>query len=215
MTSITKQVWRIIDEDPSIRKDLGRGIINVSGLAAHLLERKLVEGSLDSVISAIRRYRTSDEVHETDAGVAKAFLSAVTATKTRITALRLKNSSNLFRYVSDLMRDDEFYKSEIFRLIKSRNETLVMIDSESLSRAKKFFPEGNIISVEPGLAELSLTLTKKGWQSKGVMARLANEVANYGVNILVIVSAEPKISLFIAEDDLMKTHEAVLSLTRR
>ena len=214
MTSITKRVWRLIDEDPSIRKDLARGIVNVSGLAAYLKAHG-VEGSLDSLISAIRRYKGNAEVEEVNEGVRQALSDAVVSTKTRITALHLKNSSNLYKYLSDLMRDSEFYKSEIFRLIKSRNESVVMIDSESLARARKCFPEGNIVSVEDGLAELSLTLTKKGWHSKGVMARLSSEIANYGVSIIVILSAEPKVSVFVAEHDLMKAHEAVLSLTKR
>ncbi len=214
MTSITKRVWALIDEDPSIRKDLARGVINVSGLAAYLKEQHGLEGSLDSVISAIRRYKASEEVQELTAGVRQALKEAVVTTKTKITGLQLKNSTNLYKYLSDLMKDPEFYKSEIFRLIKSRNETLCMIDSESLGRAKTFFPEGNIIEIQEGLAELSLTLTADGWDSKGVMARLSNEIANYGVNILAIISAEPRISIFLAEENLMRAHEAVLSLTR-
>lgn len=215
MTSITKQVWRIIDEDPSIRKDLARGVINVSGLAAYLKKQHQVEGSLDSLISAIRRYNADVQVTNEYAAVQEALSEAVVSTKTRITALHLKNSSNLYKYLSELMKDPEFYKSEIFRLLKTRNETLCMIDHESLTRAESFFPEGNIEETQEGLAELSLILTEKGWASKGVMARLANEIANYGVNILYIISAEPRISIFLKEEDLTKAHEAVLSLTKQ
>lgn len=214
MTSITRRVWRVIDEDPSIRKDLARGIINVSGLAAYLKAHG-VEGSLDSLISAIRRYKGSDEVEQLNEGVRVALMESVVATKTRITALHLKNSANLYKYLSDLMKDSEFYKSEIFRLIKTRNETVIMIDGESLGRAKKFFPEGNIVNVEDGLAELSVTLSKKGWHAKGVLARLTSEIANYGVSIVAVLSAEPRVSIFLSEKDLMKAHEAALALTRK
>ncbi len=214
MTSITKRVWRLIDEDPSLRKDLSRGVINVSGLAAFLKQRHGIEGSLDSVISAVRRYKTSDEVAELNEGVKKALRDAVVSTKTRITGVLLKNSSNLFKVLADLMKDSDFYKSEIFRLIKSRDETLVMVDSESLPDASKVFPEGNIAEVQEGLAELSLTLTAPGWRSKGVIARLSNEIANYGVSIIAIITAEPRVSIFLKEADLMRAHEAVLSLTR-
>ena len=214
MTSITKRVWRIIDEDPSVRKDLARSIINVSGLAAWLKKVHGLEGSLDSIISAVRRYRGDADVNDEYAAVARALGEAVITTKTRITALRLKNSSNLYKYLSDLMKDPEFYRSEIFRLIKSRNETLCMIDKESLNRAKGFFPEGNVLSVEHGLAELSITLTKGGWEAKGIIARLTNEIANYGVSIMMSISADPRISIFVCEKDLPRAHEAVLSLTR-
>jgi hypothetical protein len=213
MTSITKQVWRIIDEDPSIRKDLARGIVNVSGLAAWLKEKYAIEGSLDSLISAIRRYNADDDVSKEYEAVQSALAEAVVSTKTRITALHLKNSTNLYKYLGELMKDPEFYKSEIFRLLKTRNETLCFIDKESLDRAKTFFPEGNIVEITEGLAELALGLSPEGWAAKGVMGRLANEIANYDVNILAIISAEPKISIFIKETDLTRSHEAVLSLT--
>ncbi len=215
MTSITKQVWRLIDEDPSIRKDLARGIINVSGLAAYLKEQHGFDGSLDSVVSAIRRYRLDSAVLNEQEAVAKAIADAVVSTKTRITALHLKNSTNLYKYLGDLMKDPEFYKSEIFRLLKTRNETTILIDKESLSRAKSFFPEGNVVSIDEGMAELSLIFTKSGWNSKGVLAKLANEIANYGVSILSVITAEPKVSIFVSEKDLTKAHEAVLSLTRQ
>ncbi|RME31015.1 hypothetical protein D6789_03995 [Candidatus Woesearchaeota archaeon] len=214
MTSITKQVWRLIDEDPSARRDLSRGIINVSGFAAYIKKQYAIQGSLDSIISAIRRYHTDKGVQEEYNRVRKALRDAVVSTKTRITALHLKNSVNLYKYLSELMRDAEFYKSEIFRLLKSRNETVIMIDEESLRRAKSFFPEGNIVSVDPGLALLNLSLTAEGWNSKGVLARIANELANYNVNIIFIFSVEPNVSIFLKEADLPTAHEAVLSLTQ-
>jgi aspartokinase len=214
MTSITKRVWHIIDEDPSIRKDLARGVINVSGLAVYLKQEFTLEGSLDSIISAVRRYRADESVNEEYSAVLKALSDAVISTKTRITLLRLKNSASLYKYLSDLMKDPEFYRSEIFRLIKGRNETLCIIDQESLRRVKNFFPEANIVATETGLAELSLTLTKAGWQAKGLLARLTNEIANYGVNISVSITAEPRISIFVAEQDLTRAHEAALSLSR-
>jgi aspartokinase len=214
MTNITKQVWHIIDEDPSIRRDLAREIINVSGLAAYLKKSHAIQGSLDSIISAVRRYRGDANVKDEATTVSRAFADAVISTKTQITMIHLKNSANLYKYISELMRDPEFYRSEIFRLIKGRNETLVIIDKESLTRAKSFFPEGNIVAVDTGMAELALQLSKAGWQTKGVMARLCNEIANHGVSIEVVISSDPRISLFVHEKDLPKAHDAVLRLAR-
>lgn len=215
MTSITKQVWRIIDEDPSIRKDLARGIINVSGLAAFLKQQYGMAGSLDSVISAIRRYHADEDVQNEFQTVRETLRDCVVSTKTRITTIQLRNSTNLYKYLSELMRDPEFYKSEVFRMLKSRNDTIVMIDDESLRRAKTFFPEGNIVTVDAGLALLNISLTERGWNCKGIIARLTNEIANYGVSIVYIISAFPNISIFMAEKDLTLAHEAVLSLTSK
>jgi len=214
MTSITKQVWQLLDEDPSLQKDLGRGVINVSGLAAYLQEHAAIGGSLDSVISAIRRYKANPDVTLKHESLQQAFGEAIVSTKTRITGILLSNSSNLYKILAGLMRDPSFHKSELFRLIKSREETLLMVDSESLADVRKVFPEGNIVEIQEGLAELSVILTPAGWRSKGVLARLSNEIANYGVNIIALITTEPRVSVFVTEDELMKAHEAVLSLTR-
>ncbi len=213
MTSITKRVWQLLDEDPSLQKDLARGVINVSGLAAYLRKHANLPGTPDSIISAIRRYKADGEVALQNEQVRRAFKEAIVSTKTRITSILLSNSSNLYKVLAALMKDPNFYKSELFRLIKSRDETLLMVDSESVADVQRAFPEGNIVDVQHGLAELSIILTPDGWRSKGVLARLSNEVANYGVNILALITAEPRVSLFVREEELMKAHEAVLSLT--
>ena len=37
MTNITHEVWRMLDNDPSIRRELHRGLINTSALARYLI----------------------------------------------------------------------------------------------------------------------------------------------------------------------------------
>ena len=56
MTNITFKVWDMINNDPSIKRGLARGITNQRALAKYLLEKKEIDASLDAVITAIRRY---------------------------------------------------------------------------------------------------------------------------------------------------------------
>ncbi len=214
MTSIAQQVWRLLDDDPAVQECLARGIINMTGLAAYLQKKRKLGGSNDAIVSAIRRYKATTKSEEERRAVADALAAAIISTKTRITAVMLKNSPSLYKYISEMMRDPEFYKSEVFKLIKSRNETLCLIEQEAMEKAKPFFTAGNLIGVEEGIAELAITLTREGWETRGILARITSELAARGVNIRYIIHADPRISIYVDADRLPRAHEAALALTK-
>ena len=56
MTNLTHEVWNYLDSEPSIKKELSRGIVNIMALAKYIIDTKNLEKSPDAVISAIRRY---------------------------------------------------------------------------------------------------------------------------------------------------------------
>ena len=57
MTNIVHEVWKILDNNPSIRREMNRELINVSALARYIINKKKIDANLDAVISAIRRYK--------------------------------------------------------------------------------------------------------------------------------------------------------------
>jgi aspartokinase len=215
MTSITKQVWEILDNDITIKKDLERGIINVSALAQYILETYAIKGSLDSVISAIRRYKADETIQDDYAKIAQALNEAVISTKTNISGITLRNTSNVYKYVGQLMSHEDFLKNDVFRLIKTRHEVQIVVDRDSFAKAKAFFPESAVEETRKGIVELSIQLTPQGWDTKGVLSRIANELATQGINIVMIFSVYPSISIFLDEKDLVRAHEAIVRISAR
>jgi aspartokinase len=215
MTSITKQVWEILDNDITIKKDLERGIINVSALSQYLLDTYKIEGSLDSVISAVRRYKADETIQDDFVKISKALAEAVISTKTNISLITLRNATNTYKYIGALMTNEDFLKNDVFRLIKTRHEVQIVVDRDSQAKAKSFFPESAVEETRKGLVELSITLTQKGWDTKGVLSRMANELATQGINIVMIFSVYPTISIFIDEKDLLRAHEALIRISAK
>lgn len=215
MTSITKQVWEILDNDITIKKDLERGIINVSALSQYLLDTYQIQGSLDSVISAVRRYKADETIQDDFAKISKALGEAVISTKTNISLITLRNTTNTYKYIGALMANDDFLKNDVFRLIKTRHEVQIVVDRDSQTKAKSFFPESAVEDTRKGLVELSITLTQKGWDTKGVLSRMANELATQGINLIMIFSVYPTISIFIDEKDLLRAHEALIRISSK
>ena len=215
MTSITRQVWEILDSDITIRKDLERGIINVSALSQYLLDTHQISGSLDSVISAIRRYKSDETVQDDYKRIRQALKEAVISTKTSISLITLKNTSNTYKYIGRIMQDDDFLKNEVFRLLKRRHDVQIVVDRDSMQKAKGYFPQTAVEQIEHNLVEISCTLTKHGWQTKGVLSRVANELATQDINIELTFSLYPTISIFIREKDLVRAHESLLRISGR
>ena len=213
MTSITKQVWEILDNDITIKKDLERGFINVSALSQYLLDTYQIKGSLDSIISAIRRYKVDTQIQDDYARISKAMREAVVSTKTCISCMTLKNSATTYKYISQLLSHEDFFKNDVFRLIKTRTGVQIVVDRDSMVKAKSFFPPTTIEDMRNGLVEVSLRLTEEGWATKGVISRIANELATQDINIELLFTVYPVISIFLAESDLVKAHEALIRIS--
>lgn len=215
MVSITKQVWEILDNDITIRKDLERGIINVSALSQYLLDTYKIQGSLDSVISAIRRYKSDQNIQDDYAAIRQALEESVISTKTNISLLTLRNAPSTYKYIGQLMSHEDFLKNDVFRLLKTRTGVQIVVDRDSMAKAKSFFPESSVEDTEGSLVELSIRLTKDGWETKGVLSRIANELATQDVNIELIFSVYPNISIFLHEKDLVNAHQSLMRISGR
>lgn len=215
MVSITKQVWEILDNDITIKKDLERGIINVSALSQYILDTYKIKGSLDSVISAIRRYKADQTIQDDYARIKTAMEESVISTKTNISLLALRNAPTTYKYVGQLMAHEDFVKNDVFRLIKTRWGIKLVVDRDSMEKAKSFFPDAALEDTQTNLVELNARLTEDGWGTKGVLSRIANELATQDVNIELIFSVYPNISIFISEKDLVKAHEALMRISGR
>ena len=82
MSSINQQVWKLISGDVSIQKGLKRDIINIRGLAKFFMKKYGVKASLDSVISAIRRYDGSETFTEEE--LTSVFKHCIISTKNNV-----------------------------------------------------------------------------------------------------------------------------------
>ena len=51
--------------------------------------------------------------------------------------------------------------------------------------------------------------------SQYALSRIANELATQGINLVMIFSVYPSISLFIEEKDLVRAHEALVRISVR
>ena len=202
MTGIAQQVWDLIKSDLSIQKNLDRRLINIRGLARFLIEKHELDASLESVISAIRRFEPKS-FQESEKKFSKLFKDAKISTRNNIVCFTLvKEASKLLGKVS----------SKNVRLIFSTEQIKIICGKQDADWFSEIF-SAYIERVEKDLGELSLVISEDVIKSKGVMARIANEIALHDINILETIICPPEFLIYVKQADVIKTHEAVLKLS--
>lgn len=215
MTNITQTIWNLISQDPSVQKNLQKNLINIRALAKHLINQHGLKASIDSVISAIRRYPTSKNFKENVSELKEVFVGANIATKNNLACMILRNQSEIQKYLSEITKLTDFEKRETLRMIKGKNNLKVITDMVSIQKLKSIFPKEENIEVKENLSEIRvLTQDIKADKTKGVAARISNELLTNDININELIFCVPEIIIYVEQKDLLKAHESILQLCR-
>ncbi len=212
MANIAQQVHRFIDQDSSIRKDLGRGIINTRALATHI-QRQLGSSNINAIISAIRRYETSDPDATQYSDALKLIREAKISTKNHICNIALIKDASVQQQLPKLFSLIRYDQGEVLRVIQAEESIKVIVDQKNAAAVIGLFPPSKVVLVEENLAEITMNLDPMSAKVKGVLAILNTELANSGVNILETMSCVPELVWFIDEKDLLRAHQAFLNLS--
>ena len=205
--NINQTVWKVLASDLAIQKDINRNIINVRALAKHLIKNYELQASLDSVISAIRRFQGSDHFEEHDKALLHVFRDSIVSTKNNMACLTLAiRSQDLF---SRIKANGHIVP---FKVTTGSEKIKVVVEQPHLDKVKAMFDKKDIIEIDKDLSELHVVVKGKASQTKGVMARIANELMLANINIHEVIICPPEFLLYVKEKDIVKAHEAVLKL---
>lgn len=215
MTQIKDAVWKEIDGSPSIRLDLARDIINVRALAKLLQTRLGLKGSLDAIISAIRRYEEEEPYQETRDGAMKVIQGARLTSKNHVASVTLEKSEEVVKALPKLFDVIELVEHSTLRIIHAQRKIKLYIDEENLDKVLELFTKKSVKIVEKKLGEVDLDLNPKVWGTPGVLAVLSSELTLHNINIMDTLTCIPEVVLIFREKDLMKAYEVMYQLTDR
>ena len=212
MTNITQKIWELISNDITLQKNLARKLVNVRALAKYLIKQYNLKASLDSVITAIRRYESEEKFEESSNTIEEALKGSNVSTRSKIACLTLRENSSNAKYIHALLEDKQLGKDGSIRISKGSEYLKIVINEDDLEKVKEKLSETVIIEVIPNLAEIVVFLNKKGMMTPGICARIMNEISCQGVNILEIITALPEVLVYVNKADLVKSHDALFKL---
>jgi hypothetical protein len=205
-TNINQEVWHILRSDLAIQKDLHRKLLNTRALAKHIITKYPISASLDSVISAIRRFQSQERYMQEEKLLLGCFKGAVVSTINNLACITVS------------IRPSEFFKKfctarkPSLRLTTGSGEVKIIVEAPNLADMKKAFSKEDIKSVQTGLSEINVKLSTKALATKGVLARITGEIALANISLQEMVICPPEFLIYVKEKDIVKAHEAILKL---
>jgi len=201
MTNIVHEVWKILDNSPSIRRNMSRGLINSSALARYLIKEKKVDAALDAIISAIRRYEL-DQHDEIFTEAYKLLGQTINiSTKSNLAEIALIKDDEVQRILPKLFSIIQYVRGDVLRVMQSNESIRLLIDEKNMENVIALFPKEKIITKEKNLAEINIYIHPQMQSTPGILAMIANELAINTINIIEVMTCPPEMLFFVKKED--------------
>ena len=212
MTNIVQTVWKIIDHDPSIKRELSRGLINTSALARYIITQKRINATFDAVITAIRRYNIEkqDDIFSTAYKMLGQTVNI--STKSNLAELSLVKDDVVQQILPKVFNIIKYIRGDVLRVMQANESIRLLIDEKNLEHVVTLFPKDRIITKEINLAEIDIYIHPKMQTTPGILATIANELTINGINIIEFMTCPPEMLCFVKKEDLIRASDILYQL---
>ena len=133
--NVNQAVWKLLQVDLAVQKDIHRQIINTRALAKYLIKKYgLSQVGLDAVISSIRRFESEELFEEEEKTLHHIFKESVVSTRNNVACITLSLTIN------DLVkRWANAGKLPPARISAGRRTIKIMMDQPDITLFKAMF----------------------------------------------------------------------------
>lgn len=212
MSNIVHEVWKILDNNPSLKREMNRGLINTSALARYMIKEKKVNATLDAVISAIRRYELDrrEDIFENAYNLLGQTINI--STKSNLAEISLVKDSEVQKILPKLFGIIHYIRGDVLRVTQANESIRLLIDEKNMDNVIALFPKDKIISKEMDLAEINIYIHPKMQTTPGILAVIANELANNRINIVEVMTCPPEMIWVVKKEELVKASDVLFKL---
>ena len=213
MTSLTKQVWTLIEQDVIAIRALEQGIVSIKSLAVHLLKTHKLQASADAVISAIRRYKQELPL-ERRFEQARKVLSQSQAIRitTHIAEITLEKSRQTQQLLQQAFTMVNYDKGEILLVIAGEQTIKLIINQTNMTKIREIFQKKAVLDTQEDIAEVNILLSDEAVKTPGILSVLCTELMVHDINIVETMSCVPEMLFFVREEDVVKTYELLFRM---
>lgn len=212
MKSVQEEVWKFIESDISIKKDLARKIINIRKLASHIAATQKISGNIDAVISAIRRYSIDHKKVEENYSIHEVLKQAKLSIRTKMSSLLLKRTDLV---KTKLGRPDslmDFKGHDVVRIMEGSQALTIVIDQKNFEKTKSHFPKELILEENKKIGMIEISYPRILKKTPGVFSIIYNELAENGISIIDALISSNEHILLVEEDKLLKAFDLIYKL---
>lgn len=215
MTKKSKEVNQILANDIAIQSCLARDLINVRGLAKYIIGKHGLDASMDSVISAIRRFDVQCEFYSHHSKIKELFAGSSIRSTTNLSVIDIIGRNDIKKCLDKFNSLVDLDKGDTLRLVKGSSHMRIIVDEHNLPRVREEFALYNQVSMINNLVELSIKVKSSESlnETKGVMARISNEMAMSNINIVDMMFTSDMINIYVDKKDYVNANNILVSLS--
>ena len=213
MTNINNEVWRIIENDAAIKKNLLNNLINISALARKIAKEHSLENNLDAIISAIRRFETNKENKQTNLNIYSLLKKSKLSTRTKLASVLFKKNSEIRKKLVSLYSKIDFEANETLRIFEVSKYIKIIVDEKNLLLINKIFIKKDIVEITKHLAELSIDYNIDITKTPGIFATLSNELSMNNISIVDSMICYSEHIIIVNEKQIKKAFNVVFDLS--
>ena len=207
--NITRLTESYIEQHPSIRDCLKKGLINYSSLTRKLCADLNLDlrKNFDAVLIACRRYyRKTGKKDILENRIIDILKGSKLEVKNKIIVI-LVEKDIYYGHLIQLQKEVK-KKAELFHIIEGSSTITMITSGEFLDIIKKLFKH-KIIKITENLAEVTLKSSQDLEQTPGVISYLTTLLAENNINIIETMSAWTDTLFIISEKDIGKAMEVL------
>lgn len=207
--NITKISEKYINEHPSVKDCVRKGLINYSALTRQIASDLGLDlkKHFDAILIACRRY--FGKVKKEDI-LEKKIIDILKQSKLEVKnkiIVAVIEKDIYFEHLIDLHKEIK-KKAEVFHIIEGSKTITLITTSEFLEYIEKLF-RNKILRITENLAEINLKSSEELEKTPGVIAYLTTLLAENGVNIIETMSTWTDTLFVISENDIAKVMDVL------
>jgi aspartokinase len=202
--NITKITEKYVNEHPSIKDCLRKGMINYSALTRKIAEELGldVKKNFDAILIACRRYyRKVQKEDVLEKKIIQILKQSKLEVKNKIIVAVVEKDIYV-EHLIDLHKEVK-KKAEVFHVIEGSKTITIITTDEFLPYIRRVF-RNKLIRITENLAEINLKSGQELEKTPGVIAYLTTLLAENGINILETMSTWTDTLFVIEENDIAK-----------
>ena len=210
--NIREKVWKFIDTDASLKKDLSRKVLNVRSLAKYIISAQKLNASPDAVISAIRRYNLDTKKADEIYSIHSVLKQAKIAVRTKMSSLLLKRTDFVKTKLGRPDKLIDFQGHDVIRVLEGSQALTIVIDQKNFEKIKSIFPKDLILEENKKVGMIEINYPRILKKTPGVFSIIYNELAESDISIIDALISSNEHILIVEEEKLLKAFELIQKL---
>lgn len=212
INNIREFVWKVIETDLAIKKDISRGILNIRSVANYIIIKYRLKTSIDSVISALRRYNTTPVKKNETGDVYSLLNKAEIRTTTKMASMSLKKNEDVTSELGKILPKINYEVGEVLRVLEGAKLFKIIFDKKSFNKMNGIFKKSDIIDFNKGISMIEMIYPKELEKTPGVFSVISNELAEHDISIIDALICSNEHTIIVSEKEILKAFEVVNNL---